>query len=131
MAAVLLDTAVLIDVLRGRPSTLARLRALREAGDAPYACAVNVEELARGLRPQEEAAARRLVRGLRVAPLGEAEGWRAGSWRRDFASRGITLTQADCLLAAAALAVGGRLATGNPRNFPIEELAVEHWPAGE
>jgi hypothetical protein len=23
------------------------------------------------------------------------------------------------------------LATGNPRDFPMEELAVEHWPAGE
>jgi len=33
-------------------------------------------------------------------------------------------------IAAAALAIGGRLATGNPKDFPMDELAVEHWPAG-
>jgi predicted nucleic acid-binding protein len=43
----------------------------------------------------------------------------------------VTLAQADCLVAAAALVVGGRLATGNPKDFPMAELAVEHWPVGE
>jgi predicted nucleic acid-binding protein len=130
VAPVLLDTTVLIDLLRGR-SAVDRLGALRASGDVPYACAVNVEEVVRGLRPEEERAARRLFQGLRIVPLGEAEGSRAGTWRRDFAARGSTLSQADCLIAAAAAAVGGRLATGNPRDFPMPELAVEHWPAGE
>lgn len=131
MAAVLLDTTVLIDVLRGRPGAAARLEALRRAGDIPYACAVNVEETARGLRPREREAARALLDGLRVAPLGSREGWRAGDWRRDFASRGKTLSQADCLVAAAAASIGARLATGNPKDFSMPDLTVEHWPAGE
>jgi len=42
----------------------------------------------------------------------------------------VTLAQGDCLIAAAAAAIGGRLATGNPRHFPMPELQVEHWPAG-
>jgi hypothetical protein len=67
---------------------------------------------------------------LRTVPLGTDEGWQAGEWRRRFASRGRTLAQADCLVAAAAHAVGGRLATGNPRDFPMRELAVDHWPVG-
>jgi len=131
MAAVLLDTTVLIDLLRGRPGAVARLRALRDTGDSPYVCAVNVEEIARGLRPGEDVSARRLFEGLRVAALGEPEGWQAGEWRRDFAAHGQTLSQADCLVAAAATAIGGRLATGNSRDFPMVELTVEHWPAGE
>lgn len=129
MGAVLLDTTVLIDVLRGRQAA-GRLLALRDVGDAPYVCAVNVEEVVRGLRPREESAAGRLFSGLRVVPLREIEGQRAGEWRRAFSARGTTLAQADCLIAAAALAIGGRLATGNPRDFPMEELTVEHWPAG-
>ena len=40
------------------------------------------------------------------------------------------LSQAGCLIGAAALGVGARLATGNPKDFPIEELEVEHWPSG-
>ena len=54
----------------------------------------------------------------------------AGRWRRSFAERGVTLAQADCLVAAAAVGVDARLATGNPRDFPMEELPVDHWPVG-
>jgi predicted nucleic acid-binding protein len=130
MASVLLDTTVVIDLLRGRPDAVDRLRALRERGDRPHVCAVNVEETVRGLRTREREATRRLFRGLRVVPLGEPEGWQAGEWRRRYAARGRTLAQADCLVAAAALTLGGRLATGNPKDFPMRELAVEHWPTG-
>lgn len=129
MAAVLLDTTVLIDLLRGRPA-VERLRALRRAGDVAVVCAVNVEEVVRGVRKGEEDAVRRLFAGLRTVPLGEPEGRRAGEWRRSLARRGRTMAQADCLIAAAALAAGGRLATGNPRDFPLKELALEHWPIG-
>ena len=130
MAAVLLDTTVLIDVLRGRPETIARLRGLRAAGDMPHTSAINVEETARGLRPSEEAAARALLAGLRIVPLGSAEGWQAGTWRREFAARGRTLAQADCLVAAAAASIGARLATGNPKDFPFPGLTVDPWPVG-
>ena len=131
MSAVLLDTTVLIDLLRGRSGAVGRLRFLREAGDQPHACAVNVEEIVRGLREPEEAAPRTLFEGLRIVPLGSEEGWRAGAWRRRFAASGVTLAQADCLVAAAALSIGGRLATGNPKDFPMPELRIEHWPVGE
>ncbi len=93
-------------------------------------CAVNVEEVVRGLRPHEQVAVERLLDGLLVVPLDRMVGERAGAWRRDYAGRGTTLSQADCLIAAAALSAGGRLATGNPRHFPMPEVDVEHWPVG-
>jgi predicted nucleic acid-binding protein len=130
VAAVLLETTVLIDLLRGRPDAQRRLIALRASGDVPFACAINVEETVRGLRHREYEPARRLFAGLRIAPLGAAEGWQAGEWRRHFASRGRTLAQADCLIAAVAHTLGARLATGNPRDFPMRELSIEHWPVG-
>ncbi len=92
--------------------------------------AVSVEEIWRGLRPDEEPVARRLVQALRVAPLGAAEGQRAGRWRRDFAESGITLHQADCLIAAAAVGVGAALATANISDLPMPELEVQHWRVG-
>lgn len=131
MAALLLDTTVLIDALRGRPAADHLRHRVQQQGDEPYVCAVNVEEITRGLRSGEQAAADALFAGLRVVPLGAAEGRRAGTFRRRFADQGVTLSQADCLVAAAALAIGGRLATGNPRHFPMPELRVEHWPVGE
>ncbi len=126
---VLLDTTVLIDALRGRP-VAQRLVGLRATGQVPWTSAINVEEVWRGLRAEEEASAARLLGGLRVAALGRPEGERAGGWRRDFSARGVTLAQADCLVAAAAVAVGASLATGNPKDFPMPELVVEHWPVG-
>ncbi|MGH8936623.1 MAG: PIN domain-containing protein [Acidimicrobiia bacterium] len=127
--AVLLDTTVLIDALRGRAAA-DRVRGLRRTGEVPFVCAINVEELWRGSFPEEEGTLRRLLAGLRVAPLGRAQGEMAGKWRRRHASQGITLSQADCLVAAAAVGIGARLATGNPSHFPMSELTLEHWPVG-
>lgn len=129
MAVLLLDTTVLIDALRGRGGA-ERLGTLRAGSAPPFVCAINVEELWRGARPGEEKAIARLLRGLRMAPLGREEGERAGRWRREFAAKGITLSQGDCLVAAAARGVGASLATGNPKDFPMRELVIEHWPAG-
>lgn len=126
----LLDTTVLIDALRGRPA-VARVRALRDTAAPPWICAINVEEVLRGTSSEEEPAVARFLGGLHLAPLGRAEGERAGRWRRDHARRGITLSQADCLIAAAAIGIDARLATGNPKHFPMPELDLEHWPVGE
>jgi predicted nucleic acid-binding protein len=127
--SLLLDTTVLIDALRGL-SAAERLRGLRHEARVPWVCAVNIEELFRGAHEMEQAPVARLLDGFQLAPLGRAEGERAGRWRRDHAMRGIALSQADCLIAAAAVGVGARVATGNPKHFPMAELEVEHWPVG-
>lgn len=124
-----LDSTVLIDYLRGRPAVL-RLAALRRAADVACTTAINVEEIVRGLRPGEEQAAERLFGGLVVLAVDHAAGWQAGAWRREHAARGVTLSQPDCLVAASTFLHHGTLVTGNPRDFPMKELAVEHWPVG-
>lgn len=131
MAAVLLDTTVLIDCLRGRPRTKERVLALNAKGDDAYVCAVSVEEVTRGIRPSEDDDLLDLLEGMLVAPLGIPEGRLAGFWKRTFARRGKTISQSDVLVAAAAIGVNARLATGNPKDFPMRGLVVEHWPAGE
>jgi predicted nucleic acid-binding protein len=124
----LLDTTVLIDALRGR-SAAGRLRELR--GDQTlWICVINVEEVLRGSREEEEKVVKRFLAGLRIAPLGRAEGELAGRWRRDHARKGVTLSQADCLIGAAAVGIKARLATGNPKHFPMPEVEVDHWPVG-
>jgi predicted nucleic acid-binding protein len=127
MSRILLDSTVLIDALRGR-GTADRVRHLRRTQREPWTCAISVEEIWRGLHPDERATAQRLFQGLRVAPLGVAEGVRAGAWRREFAARGVTLHQADCLIAAAAFGVGASLATANVSDFPMPDVDVDHWP---
>src|SRR2546427_5123474 len=68
MAAVLLDSTVLIDLLRRRPGATERLARLQSGGDTPFVCAVSVEEITRGLHPAEDDAAIRCSKGTRGAP---------------------------------------------------------------
>ena len=129
VSRLLLDSTVLIDALRGRPAA-GRVKDLRRSGVEPWVSAISIEEIWRGIRPGEEPKAARLVRALRLAPLRAGEAQRAGGWRREFAEMGITLHQADCLIAASAVGIGAALATANVSDFPMTELTVEHWPAG-
>lgn len=131
MAFVLLDTTVVIDVLKERPRTTERFLALAPKGDVPHVCAITVEEVSAWLRPSERERAAAMFEGLSVAPLGVAEGRLAGWWRRRYRTSGRTLAQADALIAAAAAGIGARLATGNVKDFPMRELEIEHWSAGE
>jgi predicted nucleic acid-binding protein len=125
-----LDSTVLIDYLRGRPA-VERVSALRESGDIPATTAINVEEIVRGLRPTEAEAATRLFSGLVVLAVDLAAAWQAGEWRRASAARGVTLWQADCLIAATSMINGAALATGNPKDFRMEGLEVAYWPTGQ
>jgi predicted nucleic acid-binding protein len=124
-----LDSTVLIDYLRGRPA-VTRVAGLIDAGDIAATTAINVEEIVRGLRAAEVDAATDLFAGLEVFPIDAAAAWQAGDWRRSFAERGVTLWQADCLVAATAKVNGATLVTGNPKDFPMPDLAVVHWPIG-
>lgn len=54
----------------------------------------------------------------------------AGRWRREFQEHGVTLQQADCMIAAAAEGIGATLATANVADFPMPGVHVEYWPVG-
>ena len=128
---VLLDTTVLIDLLRGREGAFRRMQRLKRAGDIPTISCISMEEVARGIRPEEVERALLLMEGLDPIPVGPDVAWQSGIWRRDHASKGITLHQSDCIIAATARACDARLVTGNPKDFPMPGIEVEHWPVGE
>ncbi|MCL1693953.1 MAG: PIN domain-containing protein [Actinomycetia bacterium] len=127
---VILDSTVLIDALRGYPAA-DRIRSMRRSKVQFWVSPISIEEIWRGLRPAEQTRAARLIDALRLAPIDRRVAKTAGSWRRDYAISGSSLHQADCLIASSAKYIGARLATGNPSDFPMDEIIVEHWPVGE
>lgn len=74
---------------------------------------------------------RTLQRGSRRSGEPTRIGWAdRSSTFSTLAARGVTLSQADCLIAAAAHRAGAVLATDKPTHFPMSEVQVEHWPVG-
>lgn len=87
----------------------------------------SVEALSRGLRPADGTAARRLFNGLRVAQTASARG--CEPCHRAFARHGMTLHQADRLIASASVCVCAAPATATVVDFPMAEIHVQHWPS--
>ena len=126
MIGVLLDSDVVIEVLRGRQAIVRRLAAL-EADDVPtYCCAVTWAEIFAGLRPGEEVLTEAFLAARGDVVLDAATGRRAGGYLARYA-RSHGVESADALVAAAASTTGLRLWTLNRRHYPMSDVAF-HEP---
>ena len=93
----MLDTDVLIDVLRGREA--ARLF-LQDMADrfVPCCSVISVAELYVGMRPEEESATRSFLDGLVIIPVTQEIAEVAGRFKKRSVSHRLEL--ANCLIAA-------------------------------
>lgn len=121
MTKIVLDTDVLIDVLRGREAARSFLE---DAADrfVPCCSVISVAELHAGMRPEEEAGTRTLLDGLVIIPVTQEIAEAAGRFKQRSRSRRLEL--ADCLIAATAFVEGATLATGNVKDYPMQEITV-------
>lgn len=124
MAALLIDTDILADYLRGRGDAVAFVDGLAEA---PVLSVLSVAELFAGIREGSER--RRLEAMLSVCELIEVDATIAregGLLRRRYhPSHGVGIV--DAMIAATALAHGLRLATRNRKHFPmLPDLVVPY-----
>lgn len=121
MTKIVLDTDVLIDVLRGREAARSFLE---DAADrfVPCCSVISVAELHAGMRPEEEAGTRTLLDGLVIIPVTQEIAEVAGRFKQRSRSRRLEL--ADCLIAATAFVEGATLATGNVKDYPMQEITV-------
>lgn len=115
MSVTVLDTTVLIDVLRGDETAVAWLSGQDEV---PACSEVTRAEVLRGVRSGERAATERLLNALRWIPVDDRVSRRAGELGRKH-RRGHALAVADLLIAATALELDAALATANTKHFPM------------
>ena len=117
----LLDTDVIIEILRGTTEVTAAAEALLADAVPTYCTAINWAEVYAGLRAGEEAAARGFFEARGEVILDAATGRRAGAYLARFGrSHGVSI--ADALIAAAASTSGLRLWTRNRRHYPMDDL---------
>ena len=74
------------------------------------------------MRPEEEAGTRTLLDGLVIIPVTQEIAEAAGRFKQRSRSRRLEL--ADCLIAATAFVEGATLATGNVKDYPMQEITV-------
>lgn len=113
--AVLVDTDVMIDFLRGQPQAVAYLQTL----DLPvHLSAITVAELYASVREEERPVLRQTLAACEVHPVSVLIAEHGGLWRRDYrASHGVGLN--DALIAATAFAAKLPLATLNAKHYPM------------
>lgn len=115
---VVVDTPVLIDVLRGHRVATQVLAAQRRQEHVHGSEVVRLEVLA-GVRPQEEDATRRLLRAVTWHPLDEAIVEEAGRLGRRWLPSHSDIDTADLVVAATATLLAASLLTVNVRHFPM------------
>lgn len=122
MKAVLVDTDVLIEVLRARdPGILSEWRQLGGSDDPVCFSPITAAELWHGARKQEEATIQRLLSALICIPVDAEIGRCAGEYLRRFrASHGTEL--ADAVMAATARIHDCRFWTRNRKHYPMRDI---------
>jgi predicted nucleic acid-binding protein len=114
----LLDTAVLIDVLRGHEAAIGFLTGLETV---PLCSEVTRIEVLRGLRSAERQAAAALLNELEWVPVDERVAVRAGELGRSWRASHPGIDTAGLAVAATSELSGRSLATTNLKHYPMFE----------
>lgn len=114
----LVDTSILIDVLRGEPQAAAVLRSAREVGSLHASEVTRLEVLA-GMRAREEDATRALFGAFVWHPLDERLAEIAGELGRRWLPGNRGIDSADLAIAATAVVLDAPLLTRNVKHFPM------------
>jgi predicted nucleic acid-binding protein len=123
LKSVLIDSDILIEVLRARDSTiLARWDQLSQDDNAVLCSPVTVAELWHGARPQEHATISALFDSITCIPIDTRIGQLAGTYLRDYA-KSHHLELGDALIAATVSIHKLELWTRNRKHYPMKELA--------
>jgi tRNA(fMet)-specific endonuclease VapC len=118
----LLDTNVIIWHLRDYEPTNEILRSIK--ADQPMGCsAISVFEVWVGVRKKEYDITQRLLNQLYKIPIDSIIAIRAAEYWREFRAKGITLGQADAIIAATANILNLTLITYNQSHYPMDDIA--------
>lgn len=122
-----IDSAFVIDYLRGLPEAHARWGAVFAEGDEPIVNEIVVCEVRAGLLHRDEQRLASFLEPVEFVQPGPDAAMIAGRWRSEAHARGYHLGLADALIAAAAYAGDAVVLTRNVRDFALTPVRVETY----
>ena len=121
LTGVLLDSDVVIEILRGRSPIVEAALKLESSGTPTYCTAISWAEIYAGIRAGEEPLTEAFFQARGELVLDAVSGRRAGAYLARYA-RSDGLEIADALIAAATATAGLRLWTLNRRHYPMPDV---------
>lgn len=121
------DSAFVIDYLRGLPEAERRWEAVFTEGDEPIVNEIIVCEVRAGLLERDELRLRAFLEPVEFVQPGPEHAVIAGRWRAEAHARGRHLSLPDALIAAAAVANDAAVLTRNVRDFALTPVRVETY----
>jgi len=123
MRDILLDSDVIIEILRGNGKVIEEVVSLGKSGRAVLYTPVSKAEIFHGIREGETEKVEMLFSGCGSVPITDGIGEKAGHYLRQFhKSHGTDI--ADALIAAAAFISNADLFTFNHKHYPMKDLKL-------
>ena len=125
MQAVLIDTDIAIDYLRGESSAKDLILPLWK-GSKAYLSILTVYELHAGMRENEREDTENFINACNIESITIEIAQKGGEIYRHYRRQGITLTSTDCLINATAIVKGYKIATRNKEHYPDKKMLWKH-----
>jgi predicted nucleic acid-binding protein len=124
MSGILVDSDILIEVLRGRKAEIVRTWTRVVNAEQPlFFSPVSLAEIRHGMRAHEGESVERVLSALICIPIDEEIGSRAGDYLRAFhGSHAVEL--GDALIAGTASVHDFELWTRNRKHFPMKDVVL-------
>ena len=130
MTRLLLDSDIVIRVIRSHPDSIARLRNLPHS--SWVISAMTAYEIQKGIAKKPEASSSKValefLKASSIQPISYRVAARAAAIHQNLSALGITIGVADEIIAAHALEAGATLVTNNLKHFEsVPGLKFESW----
>ncbi len=120
----LLDTNIIVDVLRKRNGRHLLVEQFLNQGQPIASCPITITEIFAGMRPHEEKPTRAFMRSLLFFEITKEIAEDAGLLKAQYSKRGKTISFQDASIAAVCITYGCTLVTENIKDFPMPGLQV-------